>query len=124
MVYPSGAERTSCALASVVPAPGLDSMITGWPSTLESPSAAMRAFASAPPPGANPCNIVIGRSGHAACAAYGTTLLAEKPARSPRLLIMAVLPSMIDGSRALERREDALRISARTNFVLRQAARR
>src|SRR5215213_8881456 len=91
MVYPSGAERTSCALASVVPAPGLDSTITGWPSTLDSPSAAMRALASAPPPGANPCNIVIGRSGHAACAACGKTLLAEKPARSARLLIMAVL---------------------------------
>src|SRR4051812_34957470 len=96
-------------------------MITGWPSTLDSPSAAMRALASAPPPGANPCNIVIGRSGHAACAAYGTTLLAQKPARSPRLLIMAVLRKVVTGVvTELQRVESS--ICARVSQLISHAA--
>src|SRR5215475_9023329 len=75
--------------------------MTVWPSTLLSPSAAMRAFASAPPPGANPCSIVIGRSGQAACATYENAPLAERPATTSRLVsIMAVPPMTNDRSRA------------------------
>jgi hypothetical protein len=42
--------------------------------------------------------MVMGRSGQAACAMHGNALLAERPAMTPRLLIMAVLPLMTKGS--------------------------
>jgi len=62
-----------------VPAPGLFSTITGWPSSRDSASATGRATASAPPPGGKPITRRIGFSGQAWAPAIAACTASARP---------------------------------------------
>ncbi len=67
-VVPSGSDRINSLTASAPPAPGLDSISTGWPICSLSFCPTMRATTSTPPPGANGTRSLIGRVGSLLCA--------------------------------------------------------
>ncbi len=72
-VCPSGRAAATACEATMLPALGLFSTTTGWPSVLPIDSATARAVRSAMPPGAKGTSNVIGRSGKRACADSGRT---------------------------------------------------
>src|SRR5688572_447850 len=72
-VYPSGAAFATSAPATLPPAPGRFSTVTGWPSCFDSSLAMARAVMSTPPPGGNGQTMRIGLEGNWACAANEST---------------------------------------------------
>src|ERR1051325_3045163 len=63
IVVPSGADRATCTAAIAPLAPGLFSMMTPWPSTVESRWPMMRPIRSLPLPGPNGTTKVTGLFG-------------------------------------------------------------
>ncbi len=61
--WPSGVDFATKSVPMVVPAPGLLSIITGWPSALDRCGAMIRAVTSFTPPGGKFTTILTGRFG-------------------------------------------------------------
>ena len=70
-VWPSGALRATCSVATLPAAPVRFSTTTGWPSPAVMPCATTRAVVSVLPPGAKPTTKRTGRSGLQAGPARG-----------------------------------------------------
>src|ERR1700733_14317683 len=87
----------------MAPAPGLLSMMTGWPRSSDNFCPTIRAIRSLPPPGVKPTTMWIGRLGYFAgssCAdADGPS--ANSPRQAPRIKCRA--NAFIDGSLRLPR---------------------
>src|SRR5437763_1513186 len=76
----AGTALMSTSLCGVVPAPGLLSTMTGWPSAFYMPTPTARAMESVPPPGANGTTSLTGLSGKAARAADAAKAVAARQA--------------------------------------------
>ena len=80
-VWPSVSRATNC-VPTALPAPGFDSITTGWPSRCDRCSAMIRAGTSCGPPGAKGLMKRIGRFGQACWARAGAASSAQQGASS------------------------------------------
>ena len=81
MVYPSAGACSNALMATIPPAPGLFSTMTGWLNDFDSFSATARARASDGLPAEKPTRILIGRLGKAWASAMPGATARPSPAR-------------------------------------------